>query len=222
MKNNRCLFIALMFSILLFLAQIVYLKYAKFSFVLFFAILSLPLVGIFIIYLFQILTNNKWKKFCYIASSIVLLVQIFGFYLLFSFHYISTHDNWYYKEYNNIAEYKTAKKELDCQKCIKHFPKEIPLNAKNIKFSQHKSYWWGSEDIFLKFETNKEYMENEIKKYSKNKINNYYPQQIFPFDVSDFEFYAIFYKIGRFLKEGGVGINNKNNTILYYYNNPDN
>lgn len=221
MKKYMYFHCILTISILIFLGQILYLYHIEFFDATIVATLFIPVIIVLIVYLFQFLTNNKWKILCYILSSIILLKQILVFCLLFLFHYMSIHDNWYYKEYNNIDDYKTAIKELNCKKCIKHFPNNIPNNAKNIEFFQQQSYWWGSENIFLKFETNDKYLENEIQKYDKNKIGENTPKQVFPFDTSDYNFYVVFYKTGRFLKEGGIGINNKNNSILYYYNNPD-
>ena len=52
------------------------------------------------------------------------------------------------------------------QKCVEHFPKSIPENAKNIQFNQEQNEWFGSEAIILKFNIDKEYINKELKKYN--------------------------------------------------------
>lgn len=219
MNSNKLFLFVLILSILFFISQVTYLQYIKFLDVLIFAILFAPVVFVFTFFLFH--KNNKWKIFCHIASFLILSWQIFIFCALFMLDYMSVHNNWYYQKYNNAADYQIAKRKINCQKCIRHFPKEIPQNANNIVFSQYQSYWWGSETIFLKFEIDKKYIEEEVLKYNKNNLGKNRPQQVFPFDISDFEFFTIFNKFKRFLKEGGIGIDYKNNTVLYYYNSPD-
>lgn len=237
MKNNRLFIIILIFSILIFLGQIFYLLFIKFPDLSIMASLFVPVIFVFVICIFQYFINNKWKILCYILAFIVILKQLLLFGLLFAYNYMSIHDDWYYKSYEHIEDYSNARNSIGCQKCIKHFPKTIPNNAQDIIFYKYSSPWWGSEGIFLKFKIDKKYIENEIKRkniFSRiidNKAEDFYfsPRGNIEFgnkkflDILNYTFYIIFEntKTDGFPKEYGIGVNNKDNTILYYYHNPE-
>ena len=214
---------------------------------LFFLIVK-PFVIIIFICLICIFLSKKYPKgtkvFSGILNSLILIFQmVFMSCGLTAFHYISTHEDCIGYNYNNISDYDIAKKKISCSKCIKHFPKEIPASAKNIHFYMYTNNWFGSEGIFLVFDADKNYIEQEIKQYKykyivqphtddynpafKNKRNsmkiNYHDG--FNMNESDFKFYAIgsdvsFGNSGR-AYEYGIGVNEKQNTIIYYYDESD-
>ena len=136
---------------------------------------------------------------------------------------------------NQIKHYKLALSNIDLSNTF-HFPREIPKGAKNVKLKAGVAYWSG-EDLYLKFDTNKEYIDKELKKYNFIKIcdyskcrdgsinwHNYYDNDIV---TTDFTFYVL----GDRMYSGsskhyapchyGIGVNYDTNQILYYYENSD-
>ena len=172
--------------------------------------------------------SNLIKKII-ICSLILIFVCII--YILSFLQYAKNNNDWYYKSYNDISDYKIAKKNIDCNKCIKHFPKIIPSYLKNVQFYQYSNYWWGSEGIFLKFKVNKDYIKNEFKNkkftivvdknsnfFYDSERNSIQFNKTELFDIDDFKFFVI-EKSNN--KEFGIAINDKNNEVLYYYIKPD-
>ena len=237
-----------MFTVLLQTAYIIFYKdFADIVVDMFFMIIK-PFAFIIFVCLICIFLSKKYPKgtkvFSCITNSLILIFQMFFIsYGLMALHYISTHEDWDGNNYNNTSDYSIAKEKISCSKCIKHFPKEIPSDAKNAYFYMYTNNWFGSEGIFLVFDADKNYIEQEIKKYKykyivqphtddynpafKNKRNSMKIQHNNDFEMneSDFTFYAIGSDValgnsGR-AHEYGIGVNEKQNTIIYYYDESD-
>lgn len=204
----------------------------------------IPFLSILSLNFLSALFQKRYKKIAEIVSkignSIIIICQIVITYLTINIVYMATHDDWYYTSYNKIEDYKTAKKEISCKKCIKHFPASVPKSTDNVKFYQYISYWWGSEEIALLFKADEKFIDNEIKKYKFIKIdspptkqkeyrNNYARNCIYSdiedIDENNFKFYIIgnnsTHPHSHFTIEYGIGVNKKTNEILYYYSRPD-
>lgn len=163
---------------------------------------------------------------------ILIIIQIcVSFFLCFVIWFIQEN-----KVYDNPAQYQKAVKTIYSPSRIKHFPKIIPTEAKNVEFNKLNNSWFGSEAILVKFEIDKQYIDTEIKKYkyiSVEKPENY----IHIFDammtdnsrinIDDFTFFIINDKRNEHPSEHmfpyhyGIGVNEKLNQIIYYYTCPD-
>ena len=243
MKNHKNFFSILFFAFLFTCAQAFYLYKTNLFEIPFIILLFRPVIVIIFAYCIYLLLKKheffkKANKFLYMAIVIwVFFSQASIFVGIYVVNYFLTNEIEYEKSYNDIADYKAVKKKIGCKKCIRHFPETIPSDAKNIKFYQYNNYWWGSQGIFLKFDTNAEYIEKELEKNKgyvaiiDNKTKNFYssPRSNITFGDSDFQniskyiFYIIYTnkKPSSFPEEYGLGIDYENKTILYYYHNPD-
>lgn len=138
------------------------------------------------------------------------------------------------KEYTDVKDYNKAKNSICEKDFIKHFPKEIPNNAKDIQLYKSANPFFGSEKILLVFKIDKKYINDEINKikpiknigpYSniKEYKDNYVKGIIFnsySFDQTNFKFYIIgdnSINKSNFHLEYGIAVNDKTNQILYYY-----
>lgn len=90
---------------------------------------------------------------------IVLLILIFIVFLCVCAVKINTSS----EISNEEKAYKEALKYITNQSGVKHFPEKIPEDARNIKIYKDAGYF-GSEKIYLKFITNKQYIQNELSK----------------------------------------------------------
>lgn len=139
-----------------------------------------------------------------------------------------------FKTFTNPSEYSEALGYACDKDETKHFPKEIPPNAKNVLLHKPNDCWFGSDYFSLSFQTDKQYIDNELKKhkfietegpyqtdeeYSNNSMR-YYALKHLNLNKSNFKFYIIGNNTtdkSSFPLEYGIAINNKTNTILYYY-----
>ena len=143
-------------------------------------------------------------------------------------------------EIDSIRMYKPALRQTMCKECIQHFPKHVPLVAKKVKFHKSKHPFFGSIDILLSFEADKQYVDKELARYKFVKFEG-------PFD--DFQQYDYsvehlvtcredipiqgtknyIIKSSAVNKEEpfqgpyayGILVDEKNNRIIYYYTVPD-
>ena len=136
-----------------------------------------------------------------------------------------------HKTITNPKQYKKALNMIEIQDEIRHFPKEIPSNAKNVKMYNYTSDSNG-EFFLLQFKIDKDYIEQELKK--NDFINKHSPIGI-PQDIYHFySFHGIkpdgcytLYVIDNaynrdvyndyFPYYSGIGISNNFDHILYYY-----
>lgn len=169
-------------------------------------------------------------------SLVIFLVQVcIGGFFLFSIYVVS-----YAMKptpiYTEAYQYKEALESVNWQSRIKHFPKEIPVDAQDIVFHKDSSNWFGSEDIGLKFKIDKQYIDNTLKQHHFIKKNipftmdEYYlrPPRFIMNDLkANMEEYK-YYIIGNddndkngYGKEYGIAVNENTNEIIFYYANPD-
>ena len=137
--------------------------------------------------------------------------------------------------YKKPKYYKTVKEQIVEKDKIKHFPEEIPVDATEVKFLGYTQMPYDGEMLLLNFKTNKTYIDNELKKnefWNKNdklgqKQDIYFvPKVTKDFNEQDYTYYAI---QGSYTDEQmkeyfpgriGIGIDMKNNKILYFYRYP--
>ena len=159
-----------------------------------------------------------------ILNTIFIIIQLImcflSFYLL-AFKIAST-------PIENTEHYEKALSSISWQEGVQHFPKNIPLNAKNIIFYKSTQPIFGSEEMTLKFTIDKTYIDNELKKhkyihteepgsedfYHKDLYNKYDNFTLYVIDNSKNDTTAHRYYYG-------IGINQDLNQVLYFYSNPD-
>ena len=136
---------------------------------------------------------------------------------------------------SNISDveknYQKSLKYITNQSGVKHFPAKIPENARNITIYKDAGYF-GSEKIYLKFITNKQYIKNELSKYDfvevekpEERNRNLEFLSLSPGNISLYTYNLYIIKKGcnerRRCFSYGIAVNNKLNEILYYYSSPD-
>ena len=120
---------------------------------------------------------------------------------------------------------------------IRHFPKSIPDNAKDVQmYCWPGSFERDSELFLLKFKTNQSYVREELKKNkflnektpvgAKQKIYNM-PSEFVGINEHELTYYVL-NNIGNHNEDSeyfpyytGIGVDKSLNTILYYYIAPD-
>lgn len=202
-------------------------KKAGFAGILYF----IPVLIAFVICIVSIHLSKNLSKPFKTAVSILSAAAIFviQFYFTAALFFISHAGNFNQtdKVYNDAKSYNEAIKSVKAQSYIKHFPPEIPSGAKNIKLHKNSNSFFGSEWISLSFEINNYYINKELKKYNfiETKNNKYNPVRDYAvnnlnLDKTNFKFYVIGNNStdkSGFPLEYGIAVNNKTNTILYYY-----
>ena len=188
-KHNPYIFIIFIFSVLLFLLTgtiIIFMLLNTYendarSVVVLVTLYSLIcIIAIFVFNILFIYIKNKWQKgkvlvniFSVILNIIILGQQLFILIFAMLFSYIETHPNWddEYKPITNPANYIEAKHKIGDRKETKHFPDNIPDNAKSIRLYE---YYWTFKDysaiLLLKFDIENSYIENEIQKNKCRKL----------------------------------------------------
>lgn len=237
-KNHPCLFwtclISLIFGVLPFAYCLISFEW---KFKLLGLIFLIPLIITFLITgaavrLFEYVPNLSRILSFILNTFVILFIQICIGLLFFYILMFADLD----AKCNQIKHYKLALSNVDLSN-TSHFPHKIPNEAKNAELKASTYSFFGSEDLYLKFDTNKEYIDKELKKYNFIKICNhdkcsdgsdnnyrYYSGDI---DIKDFTFYVINDKEHENLPEHsfpyhyGIGVNYNTNQILYYYENPD-
>ncbi len=247
-KEHKFLFSSLVFSIII--AIVYYIFYCIY----FFYSIEIVLKGLFLLtpvllvaLICFIVTKTflKYPKTTKIISAILMTItigyfQIFAYVVAFACASIFTLE----PVYNTIDKYEEALQASNKQICIQHFPKKIPKNAKNIQFLRRYNNWFGSEEIYLKFDIDKNYIENELKKYKFNykegvEADNAEPtlfrhhdnilvEMGIPYKKREgFTFYIIHDyesetpRQNYFLYYYGIAVNKSKTTIVYFYENPD-
>ena len=133
--------------------------------------------------------------------------------------------------YTEPKDYQIIKEKITRQDKITHFPKVIPPNVMNVELFGYSSMPFSGEAIMLSFNTDKEYIDNELKKYdfiNKNdklgqeqKLYHVYKMNE-NFNEKDYTYYVINDKENRQIPKlfpyfSGIGVNKKKSKILYYY-----
>ena len=205
---------------------------------------TLLIIVLSVIYLKYAEKLNKFIKV--ILFIVILFIHILNTFfmllsLVFAFDIIEREK--LDKLYENPIEYIQAKESIDEQYRIKHFPCQIPSEAKNIHLYKYHNSWFGSEGMLLEFDINKEYIDKELKKYKfikKDKLpkdQDYFSDYEYHkysymlsnrnFDIKNFTFYVINNRDNEkpveheFPYHYGIGVNEYHNRIIYYYDCPD-
>lgn len=199
-----------------------------------------PIILITLIFFIGTKTLTKHPKITKIITitltTLIVLCQLLSFFFILSLKYTfgNTGEN-----YNELKDYSMAINSIHAQTCIKHFPKKIPPNAKNIKMTKTENTWFGSEYIFLKFDTDKKYINDELKKYKFKYIENgeeikhdsakyvLFSAGIPDENKNDFTFFIIHDRESEIPQQNsfpyhyGIIINQNKTTVIYYYINLD-
>ncbi len=201
----------------------------------------IPLFPVLLILLISFIATKTYAKHPKITKiitgtiiTLILLLQV-----LISFFVFSIESAFNNKHYDKPQSYIQALHSIHRPRCIEHFPERIPPNARNIKMKKYENSWFGSEEIFLKFDIDEKYIENELKKYKFVYIENaettehafakyLLNEADVPYEQEkNFTFYIINDKQSevppqnKFLYHYGIITNDNKTTIIYYYINPD-
>ena len=165
-------------------------------------------------------------------SFVIIFIQIFFCFFILILLSISDVED----KCNQIKYYKLALSKVDQSKTL-HFPRSIPKEAKNAELKSSIFSVFGSEDLYLKFEVNRDFIDKELRKYKfvnvckngkcKNETAVAYRYYSGNIDIQGFTFYVINDRESENLPEHnfpyhyGIGVNYDTNQILYYYENPD-
>ena len=172
------------------------------------------LITLVFIFIYSLITCIKTKILK------ILFTIIFCIYILLFIWNFKLND---FKPLNN---YQKIKKEIWKESAIRHFPKDIPENVKNVEYDYYQNDFFGGETIYLVFTVDEEYIKNEILKYQYQEIveprgysgNCEYTYRSIGYDIGDFRIYAI-EKDGIYSK--GIAVNEKLNQLMYFYSYPD-
>ena len=146
-------------------------------------------------------------------SFIIVIIQIFlglfviSFFALINEEYMSDKPEFYEEVITNFPKERIA-----------HFPKHIPQNARNVQLHSGTHYFFGSQEIVLKFDTDKQYIQNELEKYkfkSKEDTNHYAFSTMGGgrIKIEDFTLFVIDGNLDRWAKNYGIGVNKDFNQI---------
>lgn len=233
MKNNYLMYpsvISFLISILLYSLSLYLSWYGTMATGIY---LFLPTVLVVLVYLISTKTINKYPRATKIISNIlngfiIIFVQIFicGLMTLLFSGFLE-------RDVTQIKDYQHALNSINNPESIKHFPKKIPEDATNIRLYKSCNNWFGSEEIYLIFNTNKEYILNELAKYKFQKIEGSYKNDEEYEDtfksLGSYKLSKVGYKlyIIKLSKEPhnifsyGIATNKALNEIMFYYNYPD-
>ena len=224
-KEHKFLTVTIIFSLIIsILILCINIKHYLFSIIPFFIICALCFIETKAMKKYPLTTKiiGCLLNITFVLAQLLLCLVIFSFSSVFS----------YDPTYENPKDYKKAIKRIWVKECIIHFPAEIPKEAKNILMNQSKNNFFGSEGFYLQFDIDKKYIESELEKYkfiSKTKYSEYRSKHMVIWNNLDDSY--TFYLIGdrdtenknlsSFPYHYGIATNDKKNTILYYYENPD-
>lgn len=233
---NDCkyLFIIAIFSFLIFFVTLLsYTLLLKDFNIIVLLIMIIPFITIYLLgFIYtKLFSKNKHliKIVTGIISTIIIIIQIY-----FSFATILCCFLFQDIRYDNPKDYNKALKAINNSSRIRHFPKKIPNNAKNIILHMDRSNWFGSETIIVKFDIDKNYIDNELEKYNYIHVddlekylhimqgmltNNY------EINIDNYNLYIIGDREHEHPNEHmffyHYGIAVKDNSIAYYYTCPD-
>lgn len=234
-KEQRYLFACVTFSFLLaivpFLFFLIELEHSKNLALIFLTPFVLLISCSFVAYY----THKKYPKATKIITIIINLFIIFFIQTicgLFASIHLCLFD--IPKPITDIKYYQKAINEITDNYRVAHFPRSIPEKAHNTELYQESGDFFGSEYITLKFNIDKKYIEQELKKYKFIKIVPFGQGGTYfiatdngRIKLDNFTFYIINDKDNENLKEHhfpyhyGIGTNKTFSQIVYYYTNPD-
>ena len=192
--------------------------------------------AIFFIGVYFLANRLKRKLIHFIAIPLCVLVIIFyGASVVFTEVIISsTTEVTDVGKYNETLDYWKSKNEL-----VNHFPRPIPPDAQNIKFSYLPSFLQGGEHIQLRYSTSHEIILDLYKNFSNKKTKSFFGGNKNSYETPTTFFYTsgsennkfpddyeimIFDKLSSEPKWNhgethGVAISKKNNEIVYWAEN---
>ena len=194
----------------------------------------LPIPFVYLILHFSVSIFEKHPCWSRIVSILSCCLIIIGIQLIDGAEHFKNvvHSNYEYacREYRYYASTVSTMR----QDRVGHFPRKVPKNANDVIINNDSNAWFGSESLYLKFKTNKDYIENELKKHKYVKVIKYKDLKRFEYsfycngiDLSDYTLYVINDREHENLPEYhfpyhyGIGVNSDKTEILYYYENPD-
>ena len=185
-KNNPFLTLAIgctiAISLIHFLFDVFYLFWndiLSIIFSIFLEFVVFPIAVMLILNILWIFLKKKYSKwqllikiFSFFVNFGIIFIQLFLFVVHISFYYMITHpDLGTYNPITDSNNYIEAKHKIGNRKEIKHFPDNIPDNAKNIRLYE---YYWTFKDysaiLLLKFDIDNGYIEKEIQKNKCRKL----------------------------------------------------
>lgn len=182
----------------------------------------------FVPFLFIFLTTrSKFQKgFPFFACLYVIAAICLQFIASFVLAIVIALSDTVYKE-DKPQYYEEVLSTITPRGVTAHFPKKIPENAKNVQMRGSTLSFFGSQTMILKFDADKTYIENELKKHKfKSKENG--DHTVFgaltangEINLDDFTFYVIDGELERWGNNYGIGVNKDKTQIAYYYSNPD-
>lgn len=196
-----------------------------------------PFFIVLLISFISVLIHRKHRFLSWIISFVLnffVIVFVQCFFGIFIYLFLSAENTEYM--FDKPQYYKETISYIYNKDKIFHFPNEIPNNAKNVEMYADVFSFFGSEEIYLAFETDKEYIDKEIKKHTYVSIEPYEKFQkrywstfysIKNYKPEKFVFYVINDKEHENPQEHhfpyhyGIGVNKDYNQIIYYYFNPD-
>ena len=194
------------------------------------------LIPIPVVYLVSLAAYFIFKKLPTISrifsfllnSTIIVIFQILFALIIFSFADSCDFND----KCNKVENYQVALQQYPTKR-VAHFPDKIPPEATNIRISAETFSFFGSQSLYLVFDIDKQYIDNEIEKHSFVNIMDYAKASKFygfynnDIDFSKYTFYVINDREHEnlpghhFPYHYGIGVNKDSNQILYYYENPD-
>ncbi len=219
-KQNLYKIIFILFSLLIFIHSVhsIYYRAEKIS-IFEVEMLAIPALIIFAILIISFLSQKKFPKatpiIVSVLSTLFLFLQIAWSIIIVDFAGVA--------KITDINKYEKALSLTYRPDYIKHFPKLIPPHAKNTELYKSPDNIFGSESIYLKFDTDRAFIDQELSKYK-------YQREFCPKDNAEIEdplFFHIdchecrYHIIQQMSGEHNIyGIAEKENTIIYFYLNP--
>ena len=185
-----------------------------------------PALAVYLVSLFSYLLFKKFPNFSRILSfclniTLIVVVQIIISSIIW-YHYSEIRME---SIYNKLENYPLALEAYPAEQ-VAHFPQKIPAEASNIVFFAKTYTIFGNQFLYLKFDIDKKYIENELKKHSFLKTWEYDSSQKYYYNGINFSDFT-FYDVGdstqgkqlatRLPYYYGIGVNKKQSQILYYY-----
>lgn len=193
-----------------------------------------PIPFVYLISHFSVSISEKHPRWSRIISIFIVGMIIVGIQLIGGTMQLKTdiHNNYTYphREYryyeNTVSQMRQGR--------VGHFPRKVPMEATNVAMKLDCTSFFGSECLYLKFNTDKEYIDSELKKHNYINIIRYkdlksgtYSFYFDDVDLNDYTLYVINDRDHEKPPEHchpyhfGIGVNSDKTEILYYYENPD-
>ena len=185
-----------------------------------------PAFAVYLVSLFSYLLFKKFPSLSRILSfclniTLIVVVQIIISSIIW-YHYSELRME---SIYNKLENYPLALEAYPAGQ-VEHFPKKIPAEASNIVFFAKTYTIFGNQFLYLKFDIDKKYIENELKKHSYLRTWEYDSSKKYYYNGINFSDFT-FYDIGDSTQEKqlaigipyyyGIGVNKTQTQILYYY-----